>query len=123
MNRTQKAISVTWVLLTGGAICVLFRLDHLVPYVLLLHLFVRGRFIDEEVALRTYFSNRSRRTIALLSCSITPWVWFIYRLLSEPRLPDSIGRELLALSIPLLVIMAFFDRWLYLRSMRISISR
>jgi hypothetical protein len=118
MNQTQKAIVATWVILAGGAICIVCRVSNFVPFVLLLYLFVRRRFVDEEAALRTFFSDRYRRTIALLACSILPWTWFIYRLLSTPSLPDSIGRELLALSIPLLVIMAFFDRWLYLRSMR-----
>jgi hypothetical protein len=123
MNRTQKAIIANWGILTGGALCVFFRLNHLFPYVVLLFLFVRVRFVDDEATLRAYFSNRNRMTIALLACSITPWVWFIYRLLSTPSLPDTIGRELLAFSIPLLLVMAVFDRWLYLRSMRIATSR
>jgi hypothetical protein len=123
MNRTQNGIIASWVVLTGGALCIVFKLNHLFPYGVLLYLFVRKRYVDDEVALRVYFSDRNRMTIALLACSITPWVWYIYRLLNTPSLPDTIGRELLALSIPLLVIMAFFDRWLYLRSMRIANSR
>lgn len=123
MNRNQKAIIANWIILTGGALCIFFRLNHLFPYVMLLFLFVRVRFVDDAVALRAYFSNRIRMTIALLACSIAPWAWFVYRLIGTPSLHDTIGRELLAFSIPLLLVMASFDRWLYLRSMRIATSR
>ena len=89
----------------------------------LLFLYVRGNIVEEKAMVRRYFSNRTGMTIAVMISSITPFAWFLYRVVSKPSLPDSIGRELLVLSVPLLVLMFIFDRWLYLRNKGIRIPR
>ena len=54
--------------------------------------------------------------IAVMVSSITPFAWYLYRVVSTPNIPDGIGVEILIISVPLLVTMLIFDRWLYLRN-------
>ena len=117
MNRTQKAIIVSWVILTAIAVCVLSKITIFLPYGLILFLFVRGRVVDEEAAIKQYFHDYNRVTVSLMVFSVAPWVWYLYRLLSTTSLTDTLGRKLLLVSIPFLSIMVIFDRWLYHRSM------
>jgi len=118
MNRTQIGIIASWAILTGIAVCVVTKVTDYAPYGLLLFLFVRERFVDEKVFIKQYFTDRNRRTIALMAFSIAPFVWYLYRLFSAPTLPDTFGVEVILSSIPLLTVMAIYDRALYIRTVR-----
>ena len=120
MNRTQIAIIASWAILTGVAVCVVTKVTEYGPYGLLLFMFVRERFVDEKVFIKQYFTDRSRRTIALMAFSIAPFAWYLYRLFSAPNLPDTFGIEVILSSIPLLTVMAIYDRCLYVRTVRVA---
>jgi hypothetical protein len=116
MNRTQIAIIASWVILVCLAICIISKVTHHVPYGLILFLFVREQFVDEKASMKQYFSERRKRTIALMISSISPFLWYLYRLFSAPDLPDTFGVEAILSSLPLLTLIAIYDRWLWLRS-------
>jgi hypothetical protein len=118
MNRTQIGIIASWAILTGVAVCVATKVTDYAPYGLLLFLFVRERFVDESLFIKEYFSDRHRITILLMVFSIAPFVWYLYRLFSAPNLPDTFRVEVILASIPLLIVMAIYDRWLYIRTAR-----
>lgn len=120
MNRTQIAIIACWAILTGITVCVVFEVSEYTPYAMLLFLFIRERFVDEKAFIKQYFSDRNKRTIALMAFCIAPFAWYLYRLFSAPNLPDNFGIEVLFSSIPLLTMFAIYDRWLYVRTARIA---
>jgi hypothetical protein len=122
INSTQISIIASWAVVAACIASICFGWSNYFPYLALLFSFIRGKCFDEKAEAGRYLSNRLGMSIAVMVSSITPFAWYLYRLVSRPNLPDGIGKELLVLSVPLLVTMLILDHWLYLRNMGMKIS-
>ncbi len=111
MNRTQKVIILSWVILIAVVICLYLEWRFAASMMLWVWLFLRGIYLNEKENCRKYFSNRKRLMIIFTLSLATPFLWFLYRMVSDS---DITWNEIVVLSIPLIIMMLIYDRWLYL---------
>lgn len=116
MNRIQKAIVLSWLILIGVVICLYLEWRFAASMMLWVWLFLRGFYLNEKENCRKYFSNRKGQMIVCMVAMIAPFSWFLYRMVSAPNLTESTWIEIGVLSIPFLITMVIYDQWLYLNN-------
>lgn len=115
MNRIQKAIILSWLILIGVVVCLYLEWRIVASIMLWVLLYVRGFNLNEKENCRKYFANRKGMMIACVVSMLTPAIWFAYRVFTAPNVfPEGIGKEMGVILIPAFIMMVIYDRWLYL---------
>jgi hypothetical protein len=123
MNRIQKSIIATWVAFAAVTFCLIkgwWFAGYLFPSFLAL---VRWPYIDDSRKCREYAALKKGRSLAIMVSTLVPAGWFVFRLFSTPRLPDSIWWELVVLGIPYGISLVGYERWLYSSSTGLRTAR
>lgn len=116
MNRTQKAIILSWLIVIGVVICLYLEWRFAASIMLWVMLYVRGANLNEKENCRKYFLNRKGRMIFCVIAMILPFSWFLYRMVSEPNISKEAWIVIGLSFVPFLIMMMIYDRWLYLNN-------
>lgn len=114
MNRTQKAIILSWAILIVVVVCLYLEWRFAASMMLWFWLFLRGIYLNEKENCRKYFSKRKVLMIVFILSLTAPFLWFLYSMVSAQNLTEIAWKEIGVLSIPLIIMMLIHDRWLYL---------
>ena len=72
--------------------------------------------IDSKEGVRRYFSTRPILYGSTILLIVIPMVWFLYRITFASDRSDGVGLPEFITFIPLLVLTALYDRWVYTQS-------
>lgn len=114
MNRIQKVVILSWMILIGVVICLYLEWRFAASMMLWVILFLRGSYLDEKENCRKYFSKRKGLMIVFMLSIIAPFSWFLYRMVSAFDIADMAWKEIGVLWIPFIIMMLIYDRWIYL---------
>lgn len=114
MNRTQKVIILSWVILIAVVICLYLEWRFAASMMLWVWLFLRGIYLKEKENCHKYYSKRKGLMIVFILSLTAPFLWFLYRMVSDSDITDIAWNEIGVLSVPLIIMTLIYDRWLYL---------
>ena len=92
------------------------------PFFLLGMLYSRARIDSKERMRRYFFTRPILYGITILLLAI-PMVWFLYRITFAWDRSDDLGFPEFIPFIPILVLAALYDRWIYTQSMDLRLPR
>lgn len=116
MNRIQKVIILSWLVLIAAVICLYMEWRYVDSMMLWAWLFLRGFYLNEKENNRKYFSNRKGLMIFNIIATIAPFLWFLFQMVTESNISKA-AWILIGLSfVPFLILMMIYDRWLYLNN-------
>jgi hypothetical protein len=116
MNRIQKAIILSWLIVIGVVICLYLEWRFAASIMLWPWFYIRGNHLNEKENCRKYFSNRKGQMIFCIIAMILPFLWFLYRMVSDPNMPENAWIVIGLPFVPFIIMMITYDRWLYLNN-------
>lgn len=115
MNRIQKAIILSWLILIGAVVCLYLEWRFAASIMLWVMLYVRGTNLNEKENNRKYFSNRKGLMIVFMLSVMAPFLWFLFQMVSEPNISKEAWIVIGLSFVPFLIMMLIYDRWYYLK--------
>ena len=116
MNRIQKAIILSWMILIAAVICLYLEWRFVDSMMLWAWLFLRGSCLNEKENCRKYFSKRKGQMIFCVVATMAPFLWFLFQMVTEPNISKEAWIVIVLSFVPLLIIMMIYDRWFYLNN-------
>ncbi len=116
MNRIQKVIILSWLILIGAVICLWLEWRFVDAMMLWVWLFLRGSYLNEKENSRKYFSMRKGQMIFCMIATMVPFLWFLFQMITEPDISKEAWIVIGLSFVPFLIMMIIYDRWLYLNN-------